>query len=144
MSQSLDSIATVLESTGGKLIELAAVRHSTDYYRSRAGGSQVVDSIEKDGVGWDLNVTAPTGVSNSEDPGAFFTQVLRLAGHPARVPNTEKLIQRRDLRRSCARIGGQVEEEYSALIAIHGGLPKARPTIGVQPKLDHIPFAIAT
>ncbi|WP_082513294.1 DUF3883 domain-containing protein [Methylobacterium sp. Leaf125] len=44
-----------------KRIELAAVRHATAYYRSRAGGSQVVDSVEKDGVGWDLNVTAPTG-----------------------------------------------------------------------------------
>ncbi|GJD30575.1 hypothetical protein PMNALOAF_1822 [Methylobacterium adhaesivum] len=44
-----------------KRIELAAVRHATAYYRSRAGGSQVVASVEKDGVGWDLNVTAPTG-----------------------------------------------------------------------------------
>ena len=44
-----------------KRIELAAVRHATAYYRSKAGGSQVVDSVEKDGVGWDLNVTAPTG-----------------------------------------------------------------------------------
>ncbi|MET7244986.1 DUF3883 domain-containing protein [Methylobacterium sp. EM32] len=44
-----------------KRIELAKVRHATAYYQSRAGGSQVVDSVEKDGVGWDLNVTAPTG-----------------------------------------------------------------------------------
>ncbi|SFL86069.1 DUF3883 domain-containing protein [Methylorubrum salsuginis] len=44
-----------------KRIELAAVRHATAYYRSRAGGFQAVDSVEKDGVGWDLNVTAPTG-----------------------------------------------------------------------------------
>ena len=44
-----------------KRIEVAAVRHATAYYLSREGGSQVVDSVEKDGVGWDLNVTAPTG-----------------------------------------------------------------------------------
>ncbi|SFE10180.1 DUF3883 domain-containing protein [Methylobacterium sp. 13MFTsu3.1M2] len=44
-----------------KQIELAAVRHATAYYESIDGGSQVVDSVEKDGVGWDLNVTAPTG-----------------------------------------------------------------------------------
>lgn len=44
-----------------KKIELAAVRHATAYYESAEGGSQVVDSVEKDGVGWDLNVTAPTG-----------------------------------------------------------------------------------
>ncbi|WP_156311761.1 DUF3883 domain-containing protein [Methylobacterium platani] len=42
-------------------IELAAIRHATAYYRSKAGGSQAVRSVEKDGIGWDLNVTAPTG-----------------------------------------------------------------------------------
>ncbi|MGN7127389.1 DUF3883 domain-containing protein [Methylorubrum thiocyanatum] len=44
-----------------KQIELAAVRHAKAYYESVEGGSQIVDSVEKDGVGWDLNVTAPTG-----------------------------------------------------------------------------------
>ncbi len=44
-----------------KRIELAAVRHAIAHYQSRAGGSQVVESVEKDGVGWDLNITAPTG-----------------------------------------------------------------------------------
>lgn len=44
-----------------KKIELAAVRHATAYYESPEGGSQVVESFEKDGVGWDLTVTAPTG-----------------------------------------------------------------------------------
>lgn len=44
-----------------KKIELAAVRHAAQYYESVEGGSQTVESVEKDGVGWDLNVTAPTG-----------------------------------------------------------------------------------
>lgn len=44
-----------------KRIELAAVRHATAYYRSKAGGSQIVTSVEKDGIGWDLTVTAATG-----------------------------------------------------------------------------------
>lgn len=44
-----------------KQIELAAVRHATEYYESKCGGSQTVMSVEKDGVGWDLNVVAPTG-----------------------------------------------------------------------------------
>lgn len=40
-----------------KKIELAAVRHAIDYYRSPAGGSRTVDSVERDNVGWDLTVT---------------------------------------------------------------------------------------
>lgn len=60
-----------------KLIELAAVRHATDYYESEAGGSQTVKSVEKDGVGWDLNVTAPTGaVSKVEVKGLSGRDVI--------------------------------------------------------------------
>lgn len=44
-----------------KKIELAAVRHATSFYESKAGGNRTVESVEKDGVGWDLNVTAPNG-----------------------------------------------------------------------------------
>lgn len=44
-----------------KKIELAAVRHATEFYKSVEGGSRTVHSVERDGVGWDLNVTAPTG-----------------------------------------------------------------------------------
>ncbi|WP_332122606.1 protein NO VEIN domain-containing protein [Azorhizobium caulinodans] len=40
---------------------MEAVRHATKYYESRSGGSQKVSSVEKDNVGWDLNVVAPTG-----------------------------------------------------------------------------------
>ena len=46
-----------------KQIELAAVRHATSFYESVEGGSQTVVSVEKDGAGWDLEVTAPTGAS---------------------------------------------------------------------------------
>lgn len=44
-----------------KRIELAAVRHATAFYQSVEGGEQTVVSVEKDGKGWDLTVTAPTG-----------------------------------------------------------------------------------
>lgn len=44
-----------------KKIELAAIRHATQFYRSKLGGSRTVHSVEKDGVGWDLNVTAANG-----------------------------------------------------------------------------------
>lgn len=39
-----------------KRIELAAVGFVTRYYRSVAGGEREVQSVEKDAVGWDLNV----------------------------------------------------------------------------------------
>lgn len=42
-----------------KRIELAAVRHATRYYKSAAGGSRKVFSVEKDAAGWDLTVTGP-------------------------------------------------------------------------------------
>lgn len=41
-----------------KLVELAAVQHAVDHYTSVAGGSRTVRSVEKDGVGWDLEVVA--------------------------------------------------------------------------------------
>jgi hypothetical protein len=40
-----------------KRIELAAVRHAIRYYQSPAGGSRIVQSVEKDNAGWDLTVT---------------------------------------------------------------------------------------
>jgi len=40
-----------------KRIELAAVQHAIHYYRSPAGGSRDVQSVEKDNAGWDLTVT---------------------------------------------------------------------------------------
>lgn len=39
-----------------KKIELAAIRHATRYYKSSKGGRRSVDSVEKDNVGWDLNI----------------------------------------------------------------------------------------
>jgi Domain of unknown function (DUF3883) len=39
-----------------KRIELAAVRHATKYYESRAGGGRLVQPVHKDNFGWDLNV----------------------------------------------------------------------------------------
>lgn len=39
-----------------KRIELAAVRHATDHFSSLTGGSRIVESVEKDNQGWDLNV----------------------------------------------------------------------------------------
>jgi hypothetical protein len=44
-----------------KMIEVAAVKHAAEYFRSPEGGNRTVTSVEKDGVGWDLNVEAPTG-----------------------------------------------------------------------------------
>jgi hypothetical protein len=41
-----------------KQIELAAVRHAINYYESPEGGNRIVDSVEKDNVGWDLIVTS--------------------------------------------------------------------------------------
>jgi hypothetical protein len=40
-----------------KLVELAAVRHAIAYYTSREGGYRIVNSVERDNVGWDLTVT---------------------------------------------------------------------------------------
>ncbi len=40
-----------------KLVELAAVRHAINYYKSPAGGSRTVESVERDNTGWDLTVT---------------------------------------------------------------------------------------
>ena len=40
-----------------KKIELAAVQHATSYYESSKGGSRLVESVERDNEGWDLNVT---------------------------------------------------------------------------------------
>jgi hypothetical protein len=44
-----------------KKIELAAIRHATVFYESLEGGGRVVESVEKDGVGWDLTVSADNG-----------------------------------------------------------------------------------
>lgn len=44
-----------------KRIELAAIRHATKFYESKEGGSRTVNSVEKDGVGWDLTVSADNG-----------------------------------------------------------------------------------
>lgn len=41
-----------------KLVEVAAVKHAVAHYTSVAGGSRKVRSVEKDGVGWDLEVVA--------------------------------------------------------------------------------------
>lgn len=38
-----------------KLIEVAAVKFATRYYRSVEGGERKVESVEKDALGWDLN-----------------------------------------------------------------------------------------
>jgi hypothetical protein len=40
-----------------KMIEVAAVRHACAFYESVRGGSWEVQSVERDGVGWDLTVT---------------------------------------------------------------------------------------
>jgi len=40
-----------------KLVELAAVRHAINYYKSPLGGSRTVESVERDNTGWDLTVT---------------------------------------------------------------------------------------
>jgi hypothetical protein len=44
-----------------KKIELAAIRHATQFYESKEGGSRTVNSVEKDGAGWDLTVSAGNG-----------------------------------------------------------------------------------
>jgi Protein NO VEIN, C-terminal len=44
-----------------KRIELAAIEHATQFYRSDKGGNREVNSVEKDGIGWDLTVTAASG-----------------------------------------------------------------------------------
>lgn len=59
--------STKRKSTGGsprnpnpeirKMIEVAAVRHATEFYESIAGGSWQIKSVEQDGVGWDLTAT---------------------------------------------------------------------------------------
>lgn len=38
-------------------IEQAAINHAIEYYESEAGGFRHVESVEKDGVGWDLEAT---------------------------------------------------------------------------------------
>lgn len=40
-------------------VEQAAVNHAIAYYESEAGGTCTVESVEKDGVGWDLEATRP-------------------------------------------------------------------------------------
>jgi hypothetical protein len=42
-------------------VERAAVDHATAHYESKAGGSRAVKSVEKDGVGWDLEATGTDG-----------------------------------------------------------------------------------
>lgn len=40
-----------------KMIEVAAVRHATEFYESMAGGSWQIQSVEQDSAGWDLTAT---------------------------------------------------------------------------------------
>lgn len=42
-------------------VEQAAVNHAIAYYESAEGGSCSVESVERDGVGWDLEATRPDG-----------------------------------------------------------------------------------
>ena len=56
-----------------KRIELAAVRHATDYYESAAGGARKVKSVERDNEGWDLNVIGADGVLKVEVKGLSGT-----------------------------------------------------------------------
>lgn len=58
-----------------KLIELAAIRHATTYYRSAAGGRRTVVSVEGDRVGWDLTVTAGNEVLKVEVKGLSGTDL---------------------------------------------------------------------
>jgi hypothetical protein len=44
-----------------RLIEQAAVDHAIAHYKSEAGGSRRVESVERDGVGWDLVAYSDTG-----------------------------------------------------------------------------------
>lgn len=44
-----------------KEIELAAVEHARRYFASVDGGRRTVRSVEKDGVGWDLEATSTDG-----------------------------------------------------------------------------------
>ena len=39
------------------MIEVAAVKHATEFYESILGGSWKIQSVEQDGVGWDLTAT---------------------------------------------------------------------------------------
>lgn len=52
-----------------KMIEVAAVRHAWDFYESVNGGSWQVESVERDGVGWDLTVTRGAEVLKVEVKG---------------------------------------------------------------------------
>lgn len=56
-----------------KKIELAAVRHAADHYRSAEGGARTVESVERDNEGWDLNVIGADGVLRVEVKGLSGT-----------------------------------------------------------------------
>ena len=102
-----------------KKIELAAVRHATDFYVSVEGGSQIVDSVEKDGVGWDLNVTAPTGA-------VLKVEVKGLSGRDIVVeltPNEYKQMLSLDNR-----------TDYVVYIVTQAGTPQAKRHIFVHDK----------
>lgn len=43
-------------------VEQAAINHAIAYYESKKGGSHRVETVEKDGVGWDLEAFAEEGV----------------------------------------------------------------------------------
>ncbi|RDD64187.1 DUF3883 domain-containing protein [Thalassococcus profundi] len=44
-------------------VEQAAINHAITYYESDVGGSHRVESVEKDGVGWDLEAFAEDGAN---------------------------------------------------------------------------------
>lgn len=58
-----------------KRIETAAVDHATAYYESREGGGWTVESVENQGLGWDLDVTRGDDVLRVEVKGLSGREV---------------------------------------------------------------------
>lgn len=52
-----------------KMIEVAAIRHATKFYESVEGGSWQIQSVEQDGVGWDLTATRSNEILKIEVKG---------------------------------------------------------------------------
>ncbi|MEG9504019.1 MAG: DUF3883 domain-containing protein [Methylorubrum extorquens] len=94
-----------------KSIELAAVKHATDFYQSVEGGSRSVHSVEKDGAGWDLTVTAPTGA-------VLKVEVKGLTGRDIIVELTPN-----EYKKMCSL---EHRAEYVVYIVTEAGTAKAR------------------